>query len=98
MFSAHRPKSRTRLRGIATTSAGGAAAAAPSTTALGSFTRRRTAGAATPTATRAQAPALMALRTLKTLASIRIAAGDPPLDSHVSGRTVLTSACDPADI
>src|ERR1700736_2652345 len=52
-------------RGTATHSATGAIAAEPSTTAGGSFTRRRTSGAATPAATRPQALARIALDTRK---------------------------------
>ena len=71
MFSAHTPASRTRPLGIATTSAAGASAEAAIAAGCASLTLRRTAGAATPAATRAQAVALMARETRKWLASIR---------------------------
>ena len=61
MFSEHTARSRFRLRGIATASAGGASAELSITPTGGRLTRRRNIGAATPAATRAQAPALIAL-------------------------------------
>ena len=73
MFRAHTPTSRARPRGIATTSAAGANAEAAITPAGCGLTLRRSAGAATPAATRAQAVALMALETRKWLASISTA-------------------------
>jgi hypothetical protein len=61
MFRAQTATSRTRLRGTATHSATGALPAATTTTTGGNFTRRRATGAATPTATRVQAVALIPL-------------------------------------
>ena len=62
MFSAQTATSRARLRGTATHSATGASAdRSRAPPAAGSFSRRRSAGAATPAATRAQAVARMPL-------------------------------------
>src|ERR1700740_747088 len=65
MFRQHIAASRARERRAATASAGMDSADVASTAAGGSFTRRRMTGAATPAATRAQAPALMALESRK---------------------------------
>ena len=65
MFSAQTAASRVRLRGRATHSAIGDNAEGTITTACGSFSRLRTAGAATPAATRAHAVARIPLDTRK---------------------------------
>jgi hypothetical protein len=61
MFRPHTAMSRTRERGIATHRASGATPEVPRTSTGRSFSRLRSAGAATPTATRAHAVARMAL-------------------------------------
>src|SRR5438477_9570805 len=65
MFKPHTMRSRTRVRGVATHSAIGAIPEVPSTAAGPSLRRLRSAGAATPTATSAQAVARMALEVRK---------------------------------
>ncbi len=65
MFSAQTATVRLRLGGAATHKAIGASAALANTAAGGVFRRRRSTGAATPAATRAQAIGLIALEQRK---------------------------------